>query len=580
MRLSRCVALAAAVVALIAAPSAQAAVSSYRVDGVRTQAQRAAVARTGAAIVAVDHGSVTVTASRSDRRALRRAGFKVVSRARASDFPAADAAYHNYAEVSSETAALMTNYPTLVSRFSLGTTYEGREIWALKISDNVGLDESEPEVLFTANQHAREHLTVEMALYQANELTSKYATDAQIRALVDSREIWIVPSVNPDGAEYDVATGSYRSWRKNRQPNAGSSAVGTDLNRNWAFQWGCCGGSSGTTSSETYRGPSAFSAPETQRVRDFVNSRVVGGAQQIKAHIDWHTYSELILWPYGYTTANTTSTLTANDQAALSRLGQNMAATNGYTPEQSSDLYIADGTINDWLWGQYKIFSYTFEMYPRTSNPGFYPPGSVIGRETTRNRAAFIQLLDAADCPYEVLSQTCGTTPPPTTVYSDTFESATGWTVLSDTATTGRWERANPADTNSSGAKQLGTTVSGSFDLVTGPLAGSDAGTYDVDGGQTSIRSPQITLPAGNRTLTFSWYLAHGSNASSADYFRVRVNGTVVFQQLGAAVNRNGAWATASVPLTGGQTVTITFEAADAGAASLVEAGVDDVRIS
>ena len=144
-----------------------------------------------------------------------------------------------------------------------------------------------------------------MALYQLNELTSKYATDARIKALVDSREIWIVPMVNPDGVEYDIATGSYRSWRKNRQPNSGSSAVGTDLNRNWGFQWGCCGGSSGTFSSETYRGPSPFSAPETQRVRDFVNSRVVGGAQQIKAHIDWHTYSELILWPYGYTTADT-----------------------------------------------------------------------------------------------------------------------------------------------------------------------------------------------------------------------------------------------------------------------------------
>ena len=83
-----------------------------------------------------------------------------------------------------------------------------------------------------------------------------------------------------------------------------------------------------------------------------------------------------------------------------------MAATNGYTPEQSSDLYIADGTINDWLWGTYRIFSYTFEMYPRTSSAGgFYPPDEVIGRETTRNRAAVLRLLDAADCPYEVIGK-------------------------------------------------------------------------------------------------------------------------------------------------------------------------------
>ena len=84
--------------------------------------------------------------------------------------------------------------------------------------------------------------------------------------------------------------GFLRSWRKNRQPNSGSSNVGTDLNRNWAYQWGCCGGSSGSTSSSTYLGSSPFSAPETAHLRDFVNSRVVGGVQQIKVNIDFHTY--------------------------------------------------------------------------------------------------------------------------------------------------------------------------------------------------------------------------------------------------------------------------------------------------
>src|SRR3712207_1099845 len=183
--------------------------------------------------------------------------------------------------------------PAIASKRVLGKTYQGRDIVAVKISDNVGTDESEPEVLFDANHHAREHLTVEQALYLLNQFTSGYAGDTRVRNIVNSRELWFIPMVNPDGVEYDIATGSYRSWRKNRQPNTGSTAIGTDLNRNWGWQWGCCGGSSGTFSSETYRGPSAFSAPETQRVRDFVNSRVVNGVQQIKAHIDWHTYSEL-----------------------------------------------------------------------------------------------------------------------------------------------------------------------------------------------------------------------------------------------------------------------------------------------
>ena len=124
-----------------------------------------------------------------------------------------------------------------------------------------------------------------MTLYILHLLVDNYGTDQQITDLVNSREIYIIFTSNPDGSEYDIATGSYRSWRKNRQPNSGSSYVGTDLNRNYGYKWGCCGGSSGFPSSETYRGASAFSAPETQRIRDFVNSRVVGGKQQIRTSI-------------------------------------------------------------------------------------------------------------------------------------------------------------------------------------------------------------------------------------------------------------------------------------------------------
>ena len=242
-------------------------------------------------------------------------------------------------------------YPAIASKRVIGKSYEGRDIVAVKISDNVGTDEAEPEVLYQANHHAREHLTVEMALYLLNQYTSTYASDTRVRNVVNSREIWIIPTVNPDGAEYDVATGSYRSWRKNRQPNSGSSYVGTDLNRNYGYKWGCCGGSSGSTSSETYRGPSAFSAPETRAIRDFVNSRVVGGVQQIKAAMDFHTYSELVLWPFGHTTANTTTGMNADQNNTFATLGRQLAATNGYTPEQSSDLYITDGDSLDWLWG-------------------------------------------------------------------------------------------------------------------------------------------------------------------------------------------------------------------------------------
>ncbi|MEV2272093.1 M28 family peptidase [Nonomuraea africana] len=184
---------------------------------------------------------------------------------------------------------------------------------------------------------------------------------------------------------------------------------------------------------------------------------------------------------------------------------------------------------------------------------------------------------------------TLGTAVPPEIVWSDDFETATGWTANpngTDTATTGLWERGDPEATTSSGTKQLGTTVSGVNDLVTGRLAGSSAGAYDLDGGLSSIQSPPITLPSsGVLRVSFSWYLAHGSNASGADLFRVKVVGSptgTVFQQLGAASDRDGGWAasTADISAYAGQTVRILIEAADASGASLVEAGVDDVKIT
>jgi carboxypeptidase T len=398
--------------------SAPAEAAGYRVEGVKTVQQRSEIARTGAAVDSAEHGGLTITATPDEVRQIEALGYRVQRQelpappgdgATPLDFPPADSRYHNYAEMTAELNQALVDHPTLISKRVIGRSYENREIWALKISDNVATDEAEPEVLFTHHQHAREHLTVEMALYLVSLLTDEYATDARVQNLVNTREIWIVPDMNPDGGEYDIATGSYRSWRKNRQPNAGSSNVGTDLNRNWEYNWGCCGGSSGSTSSSTYRGPSAASAPEVRVVADFVRSRVVGGRQQISTHIDFHTYSELILWPYGYTYNDLAPGLTQAERDTHARLGQMMAQTNGYTPQQSSDLYITDGSIGDWMWGVQRVYTYTFEMYPGSSGSGggFYPPDEVITRETTRNRAAVLLLLDYSACPRRVIGQTC-----------------------------------------------------------------------------------------------------------------------------------------------------------------------------
>ncbi|WP_075733031.1 M14 family metallopeptidase [Streptomyces acidiscabies] len=378
---------------------------------------RTAIMRAGVSIDEVDSEAVVVSGRSDQIKQLKAAGYEVTplgaapdrlaeDELRLYDFPSADSGYHNYAEMNAEINQRLAAYPSIMSKRVIGTSYQGRDIYAIKISDNVGTDEAEPEVLFTHHQHAREHLTVEMALYLIRELGAGYGTDSRITNMVNGREIWIVPDLNPDGGEYDIATGSYRSWRKNRQPNSGSSAVGTDLNRNWNYRWGCCGGSSGTTSSETYRGTAAESAPEVKVVADFVRSRVVGGVQQIKTNIDFHTYSQLVLWPFGYTTSDTATGMTADDNAAFKAVGQKMAASNGYTPEQSSDLYITDGSIDDYLWGTHKIFSFTFEMYPSSSSGGgFYPPDEVIERETSRNRDAVLQLLENSDCMYRSIGK-------------------------------------------------------------------------------------------------------------------------------------------------------------------------------
>jgi carboxypeptidase T len=504
------------------------------------------------------------------------------------EFPAGYEAYHTYTEVVAVLDATVAAYPKIARKFSIGESYEGRQIWALKISDNVNTDEPEPEILSVSLVHAREHITTEMNLYLIRALTAGYGKNARVTDIVNTREIFIIPVANPDGGEWDIASGAFRNWRKNRQPNSGVTAVGTDLNRNFSFQWGCCNGSSTNPSSITYRGPEPFSAPETRRLRDFIDSRVVGGLQQIRIIFDWHSYNEQIMWPYAYTTTDVPKTMSADDQRAMVALGSEMARLNGYQAMQASDLYIYDGDLMAWAYGVHRIVGFTFEMYPTESEKaiGFYPAPSVLDRETKRNRQAALYLMEQADCPYRAagLSVThCGP-------LNDDFETSRGWTVNpsgTDSATKGAWQRAVPQKTSTAaGVKQRATTPSGRHALVTGAKAGANANANDLDGGVTSVRSPSIKL--GNRTgwrVTFRHYFAHNAKSSKVDFLRLRVisggTSTTVFEQLGKASERNAKWTSTTLNLDAyaGKTVRLIFEAADNGPDSLVEAALDDVRV-
>jgi carboxypeptidase T len=492
--------------------------------------------------------------------------------------------YHTDSEMVADIKAVAAAHPDIVSLRSIGRSYQGRNLWLAKVSDNVAVDEAEPEVLYVGGTHALEHMGVEMTIRLLHWLVDGYGTDAQVTEIVNTREVWILFNLNPDGSEYDIAGGTFRGWRKNRQPNSGTTAIGTDLNRNWGYHWGCCGLVSRSPSSPYYRGRAAYAAPEVAALRAFIASRVVAGRQQIRAAIDYHESGRFVLWPYGYTRTDAPSDMPRQDQAALAGLARRLAGLNHYAAKQASDMYVDSGSLRDWLYGRYRIFAYTVEL-----GTDVYRTNSVMRSETLRNRSAALSLAEAAGCPYSVLGASvanarCG-------AFDDDFEIGRGWVVNPDGTDTagasGRWARGDPGTTTLHGVTlQRGGVVSGRDALVTGPAGGSP-NANDLDG-VTTIRSAPITLPAqAGQHLTFRWVFAHAANSSTADHLRAIVEAqdgtrTVVWEQLGSGSLVGGHWGSGSVPLDAwaGQTIRIRFEAADIGSASTVEAEIDDVRVT
>jgi hypothetical protein len=276
--------------------------------------------------------------------------------------------------------------------------------------------------------------------------------------------------------------------------------------------------------------------------------------------------------------------MTSDDLAAFGLMGRVMARSNGYTPQQASELYVSAGTSRDYMYGKYRIFVYTFELSARD-----YPDDSLIAAETGRNRESALYLAERAWCPLSVLgatvmNQRCG-------VLDDDLEVWRGWRVNplgTDTATRGAWQQGDPQPTSYLGTKQAGTTPSGRFAFATGVYAGASTSAEDLDGGVTTVETRPFTLAsrAGQR-LDFRWTFAHYASATSADYFRVQVvpaSGVpvVVHDVRGAAVDRDAAWTRTSVSLDAwaGQTIRLRFSAADASPEGLVEAAFDDVRVT
>ena len=378
--------------------------------------------------------------------------------------------------------------------------------------------------------------------------------------------------------------GTFHHWRKNRQPTPGTTAIGTDLNRNYSYRWGGGGRTSANPLAITYRGPDAFSTPEDRAMRDFMASRVVDGRQQIRAAITFHEYGRLVMWPYGYTKTDVPSDMTAQDHAALVVIGRTWPRTNGYKAEQASDLYVSSGTSRDYQYGVYRIFAYTIELSVRD-----YPDDSLIAvRDRTQQGGRAVpdgaRLVPAGVLGATVRTARCG-------AFDDDLEVYRGWTVNPDGTDTAppaaRFARANPAGTPATARSSSARRPSGSKAFVTGAAAGSSSTANDLDG-RTTIRSPAIALAGDERPAAdLRLRVRPQRGSTSADSLRAiveRADGSQVevFRVSGRPADVDGAWQTASISMDAfaGQTVHLRFVATDGGPANLVEVELDDVRVT
>ncbi len=334
---------------------------------------------------------------------LQKAGFDVtvhypVNQIRAFDFPRDDGIYHNYDRMNQELDALVAAHPGVGRKFSIGKSGEGRDIVGVRITTAAkdGLTPTAlPGAVFMGGHHAREHLSVEVPLLLAKYLAE--STDAAVKKLLDTRDIFIIPMINPDGAEFDISTGDYQMWRKNRAKNNGASCQGVDINRNYGYEWGT-GGSSNDACSDVFMGPKPFSEPESLAVKRFVESHL-----NLKVLLTFHTYSELVLYPWGHTNDPIPN---AGDLATFEKMAKTMAGWNGYTPEPTHDLYIASGDTTDWAYGTLGIFAFTFEMSPSQDSfggGGFYPGPAEIQHSFNANLKPALYLIDLADNPHRAV---------------------------------------------------------------------------------------------------------------------------------------------------------------------------------
>lgn len=316
------------------------------------------------------------------------------------------ACYRTVEETAQTLDQLVAEHPSLARLVTIGESWErqqnaaeGYELRVLVLG-NQATPEPKPKMFVMGAVHAREYTTAELVTRFAEDLLADYEDDADVRWLLDTHELHVIPQSNPDGRKQAEAG---LLWRKNVNQaycGATSNARGADLNRNFPFEWGNHDGSSGDVCSSTYRGLSPASEPETGAIIDYVRSVFPDRrADDLSSpapdetegvFLDIHSFSELVIWPWGFTD------LPAPNGTALATLGRRLAWFNGYTAQQAVDLYVTDGTTLDFAYGELGLPAFTFEL----GTAFFQNCDQFLGSILEPNRAALRYALRVSRRPY------------------------------------------------------------------------------------------------------------------------------------------------------------------------------------
>lgn len=277
--------------------------------------------------------------------------------------------YHDWDEISTWQSSIVAENPDLLSLTQIGSSYQGRPLLLLTLGKK---SQTQKKAFFMdCTFHAREWISPAFCQWFVKEGVSTYGSDAVMTNLLDNMDFHILTVFNVDGYAYSWSND--RMWRKTRSPNAGSSCIGTDPNRNFNAGW-CTGGASPNPCAETYCGTRFESEVESSSMADFIRSRI----SSIKAYVSVHSYSQMLLFPYAYT-----YTLPPNHAELQSLSKKAVSALQGlyntrYTYGSSATtIYIASGGSDDWAYDVGVKYSFTLELRD-TGRYGFLLPESQI----------------------------------------------------------------------------------------------------------------------------------------------------------------------------------------------------------